>query len=43
MRGLRASERPTVINTDKAATYGLAIAALKKESKLSPHTQHRQV
>ena len=32
-----------MINTDKAATYGAAIAALKKERKLSPDTQHRHV
>lgn len=31
------------INTDKAAIYGLAIAALKKDGKLSPDTQHQQV
>ena len=43
LRGLRASERPQVINTDKAPTYGPAIAALKKEGKLSPEVQHRQV
>ena len=42
LRGLRASERLKVINTDKAATYGAAIATLKKERKLSPDTQHRQ-
>ena len=43
LRGLRASECPTVINTDKAPTYGLAIATLKKERKLPPDTEHRQV
>ena len=43
LRGLRASERLKVTNTDKAATYGAAIAALKKEGKLSPDPQHRQV
>ena len=32
-----------VINSDKAATCGAAIAALKQEGKLSPDTQHRQV
>ena len=31
------------INTDKAATYGLAIAALKKEGRLSKDVQHQQV
>ena len=43
LRGLRALERPKVINTDKAPTYGLAIATLMKEGKLGPDTQHRQV
>ena len=43
LRGLRALERPTVINIDKAATCGPAIAALKEEGKLGPDTQHRQV
>ena len=42
-RRLRASARPGVINTDKAATYGAAVAALKTEGKLGPDTQHRQV
>ena len=43
LRRLRASERPVTINTDKAPTYGAAIAVLKKEGKLSPDTEHRQV
>ena len=43
LRGLRASERPRVINTDKALTYGAAIAALKKEGHLPKDTWHRQV
>jgi transposase-like protein len=42
LRGLRASERPKVTNTDKAATCGAAIATLKKEGKLGPDTQQRQ-
>ena len=42
-RGLRASERPGVISTDKAATYGPAIASLKRKGKLSPDAAHHQV
>ena len=34
LRGLKAWERPKVINTDKAAAYSPAIAALKKEGRL---------
>ena len=34
LRGLRTSERPKVINTDKAGCYGPAIAALKKQGRL---------
>ena len=30
-RGLKDYEKPRVINTDKAPTYGVAIAALKAE------------
>ncbi len=43
LRGLRASERPKAINTDKAGCYGPAIAALKKEGRLPKDAQHRQV
>ncbi|TNC47743.1 DDE-type integrase/transposase/recombinase [Rubellimicrobium rubrum] len=43
LRGLRASERPRVINTDKAGCYGPAIAALNKEGRLPKDAQHRQV
>lgn len=43
LRGLRASERPAVINTGKAPTYGLAIAALKKEGHMPKEVHHRQV
>jgi transposase-like protein len=43
LRGLRASERPTVINTDKAGCYGPAIVALKKEGLLPKDAQHRLV
>jgi transposase-like protein len=36
-------EKPRVINTDKAPTYGVAIQELKKEGKLPSDTEHRQV
>src|SRR3712207_8168167 len=42
LRGLRTSERPEVINTDKAGCYGPAIAALKKEGRLPKDTQDRK-
>ena len=32
-----------MINTDKAPTYGPAIAALKAEGKCLPDTEHRQI
>ena len=42
LRGLKDWEQPTVINTDKAASYGAAIAELKKEGKLGKEVEHRQ-
>lgn len=36
-------EKPRVINTDKAASYGIAIKELKKEGKCPDETEHRQV
>jgi len=36
-------EKPRVINTDKAAAYGVAIQELKAEGKLPEDTEHRQV
>jgi transposase-like protein len=36
-------EKPRVINTDKAAAYGVAIQELKQEGKLPKETEHRQV
>jgi IS6 family transposase len=41
--GLKDWEKPLTINTDKAPTYGPAIAALKTDGKLSHETLHRQV
>jgi transposase-like protein len=43
MNGLKAWEKPTVINTDKAPTYGAALAELKAEGKCPEETEHRQV
>ena len=43
LRGLRTSERPRVINTDKAPTYAAALAELKKDGKCPKDTLHRQV
>jgi transposase, IS6 family len=36
-------EKPTKLNTDKAPTYGIAIAELKREGKLDEDVEHRQV
>src|SRR5208283_5654031 len=43
LTGLKAWEKPMVINTDKAPTYAAAIAELKKEGKCPKETEHRQV
>ena len=43
LRPLKAWEKPTVINTDKAPSYGAALAELKKEGKCPAETLHRQV
>ena len=43
LNGLKDWEKPTVINTDKAPTYGIAISELKAEGKCSEETVHRQV
>lgn len=42
LSGLKDWEKPHVINTDKAPSYGVAIAELKAEGKLPPDTEHRQ-
>ncbi len=34
---------PRVINTDKAPTYGCALARLKREGKCPPDLEHRQI
>jgi IS6 family transposase len=43
LNGLNAWEKPEVINTDKASTYGIAIAELEAEGKCPEKTPHRQV
>ena len=43
LTGLKAWEKPVVINTDKAPSYAAAIAELKKEGKCPKETEHRQV
>ena len=43
LNGPKAWETPTVINTDKAPTYGPAVAELKAEGKCPEETEHRQV
>jgi transposase-like protein len=43
LNGLKDWEKPEVINTDKAPTYGIAISELKAEGKCPPNTVHRQV
>jgi transposase-like protein len=42
LRGLKAWERPRVINTDRAPTYAAALAELKTEGRCSEDTEHRQ-
>ena len=43
LNGLKDWEKPKVINTDKAPTYGIAISELKTEGKCPEDTVHRQV
>lgn len=43
LHGLKDWEKPLKINTDRAPTYGPAIAALKAEGKCPQDTIHRQV
>ena len=42
LNGLKDWEKLVAINTDKAPTYGVAIAALKAEGKLPEEVLHRQ-
>lgn len=43
LNGLKDWGKPRVINTDKATTYGIAIAQLKAEGKCTDELMHRQV
>ena len=43
LNGLKDWEKPEIMNTDKAPTYGIAISELKAEGKCSEKTVHRQV
>lgn len=43
LNGLKDWEKPEVINTDKAPTYGIAISELKAQGKCAETTVHRQV
>jgi transposase-like protein len=43
LNGLKDWEKPKVINTDKAPTYGIAISELKAEGKCPEGRVHRQV
>lgn len=43
LTGLKQWEKPEIINTDKAPTYGIAISELKAEGKCPEETVHRQV
>ncbi len=43
LNGLKAWEKPEVINTDKAPTYAIAVSELKAEGKCPQNTVHRQV
>lgn len=43
LNGLKDWDKPKVINTDKAPTYGITISELKGEGKCPEGTVHRQV
>lgn len=43
LNGLKDWEKPTVINTDKSPTYGIAITELKAEGRCPKDLVHRQV
>ena len=43
LNGFKEEERPSVIYSDKAPTYGKAIASLKCEGKLADDLEHRQI
>jgi transposase, IS6 family len=43
LKSIKSWAHPQTINTDKAPTFGPAIAELKKEEKCPKETAHRQV
>lgn len=43
LNGLKAWQKPSTLNTDKAPSYGVAITELKREGKLDADVVHRQV
>jgi IS6 family transposase len=43
LNNTKRGEIPRLINTDKAPTYGCALALLKREGKCPPHVEHRQI
>jgi IS6 family transposase len=43
LNGFQTWEKPSVIHTGKAPTYGKAIASLKREGKLPDGTEYRQI
>ena len=43
LNGCKEEERPAVIYSDKAPTYGKAIASLKRQGKLRDELEHRQI
>jgi transposase-like protein len=43
LNGLKAWEKPKVINTDKAPTYSIGISELKAEGRCPENAVHRQV
>ena len=43
LKGFKEEQRPSVIYTDKAPSYGKAIASLKREGTLADTTEHRQI
>lgn len=43
LKGLHGWESPSAVNSDKAASYGVAMTELKKESKCPEALEHRQI
>jgi transposase, IS6 family len=43
LQGFKEEEKPSLIHSDKAPTYGKAIAALRREGKFPDTIAHRQI